>query len=721
MTIPCAVAFCLLRPLHLIAPIPYSAIVALLLSASLINTFVVASLPDVEGGWRLTVRTGVYTAVIAAVIYGIGWGPLLAVGFVFGAADAMRAGGSRAARAAIIFTVLWIGVGQIAIYVGSAPTLVRQPLVQGLGLLGALGAVMTIKVLQWFAAARESGEGRFRVLVQNASDVVAVVDAHRCFSWVSPSFERTLGWSVSDFESRPAADLLHPDDLQMLSIQTAGRGIPVRDVGLRREIRLRHADGSWRWFDATVTNHLDDPDVKGIVANLHDVTERRTLEQELRHQAFHDSLTGLANRALFADRLEHALSRHGRTAGTLAVLIVDLDDFKAVNDSLGHGVGDRLLDEAAQRLLSIVRSSDTVERLGGDEFALLLEDPTGDQVPAQVAARIVETFREPILLGGQALALSASVGVAFSVPEITSVDELIRDADVAMYAAKAEGKNRFVIFEPGMHVAIQKRLELKNGLQEAVTSGNQMELYYQPLVDLRTREVVGLEALLRWNHPRLGLVSPLEFLPLAEESGLIVPLGRWILNQAASQMARWQQSHVGDESLTMSVNVSGRQLDEPDFVEDVRLALADTGLDPASLVLEITESVLMRDTDTVVRRLHELKSLGVGLAIDDFGTGYSSLGYLKSFPVDILKVDRSFVSDISCKSRDASLAETVVRMGATLDLRTVAEGVELEAQADQLEALGCNVGQGFLFAKPLPASACEDFLRTCAATPVTEA
>ncbi|HLX87020.1 MAG TPA: EAL domain-containing protein [Acidimicrobiales bacterium] len=706
-TIPVAAVFCLLRPVGLIAHIPYVTVVALLLAADLINTVAVAALPETPTGWRLTCRIGVEMAVIAAVVYGIGWGPLLAVGFVFGAADAMRASDSRAARQAVVFTVLFIGLGQLAIFLGLAPTLVRQPLVHGLGILGALGAVVTIKVIEWFAAAREAGEARFSTLVQHASDIVVVVDSNRCFSWVSPSFTRSLGWSVQDFEKRPAGELLHPDDHQKLFLQAASNRDGMKL--LRSEIRLRHADGSWRWFDATVTDHLSDPRVNGVVANLHDVTERRELEDELRHQAFHDSLTGLANRALFTDRLEHALSRQLRSVGALAVLLVDLDDFKAINDSLGHGAGDALLTQASARLESLVRGSDTVARLGGDEFAILLEDPSEDDGPEQVADRIVAAFAEPIVVEDRPLALSASVGVALRSPG-TSADELVRNADVAMYVAKASGKGRSVSFESGMHVATQRRLELKNGLLEAINSGDQMELHYQPVVDLRTREAVGVEALLRWNHPRHGLVPPLDFLPLAEESGLIVPLGRWVLREAVTQLSAWRAAHPELHGLTMSVNVSGRQLDEPRFVDEVRSALEDAQLDPALLVLEITESVLMRDRDDVVALLHELKGLGVGLAIDDFGTGYSSLGYLRSFPVDVLKVDRSFVSGITDQSRQAALAEAVLRMGATLELQTVAEGVELEEQAGQLEHLGCPLAQGFLFARPLPAPATEAVL-----------
>ena len=713
MTLPVVGAFCLLRPIGLIAHIPYWAVVSLLLSANLVNTLAVALLPVVEPGWRLNTRIAVEMAVIAAVVYGIGWGPLLAVGFVFGAADAMRAGSSATARQAIVFAVVFMGLGQLAIVAGIAPTLVRQPLIHGLGILGAMGAVVTIKVLQWFAAAREAGEARFSTLVQNASDIVAVVDSDGCFSWVSPSFTRTLGWSVEEFQSRPAGELLHPEDQRKLSVQVASnraRG----STDLESEVRLRHADGTWRWFEATVTDHLDDPHVRGQVANLHDVTDRKALEEELRHQAFHDSLTGLANRALFTDRLEHALARQVRIDGALAVLLVDLDDFKAINDSLGHSVGDRLLTAASSRLSTMVRGSDTVARLGGDEFAILIEDPSEDDGPEQVAARVVEAFAEPIVVEGRPLAVTASVGVAFRNEYTLSADELVRNADVAMYVAKASGKGRWVTFEAGMHVATQRRLELKNSLLEAIAAGDEMELHYQPVVNLSTREAVGVEALLRWNHPRHGMVPPLEFLPLAEESGLIIPLGRWVLEQAVAQLVAWRRAHPAMAALSVSVNVSGRQLEEHRFVDDVRAVLHSSRLDPELLVLEITESVLMRDQEEIVARLHELKALGVGLAIDDFGTGYSSLGYLRHFPVDVLKVDRSFVSGITDQSRQAALAEAVVRMGATLELQTVAEGVELEEQAGQLQALGCPLAQGFLFARPMPAAECEALLEEMA-------
>ena len=699
-SLPAIGAFLLLRPLGLVAPIPYWALAALVISAALINSAVVALLPDPTTRWQLTSRVGAEMAVIALVVYGIGWGPILAVGFVFCAADNMRSTTAAAARSAIVWTIVFIALGQLSIALGLAPTLVRQPLIDGLAVLGALGAVLTIKVLEWFAIARETSETRFKTLVQHSSDLVAVVDGVGQFSYLSPSFSRILGWVPSDFDARPAADLLHPSDLASLRVQAA-KLAEASGESIRSEIRLQHADGSLHWFEATVVNHLDDPNIGGIVANLHEITDRKVLEEELRHQAFHDSLTALANRALFTDRIEHALVRQGRTLEPVAVLLVDVDDFKAVNDSLGHGVGDRLLVEIAKKLRQAVRASDTVARLGGDEFAVLLEDPYGAEGPAEAAERILAAFATGIVLDDRPFAISASIGAAVATPGTCSADELIRNADVAMYAAKAQGKNRWVAFEAGMHVAIQKRLELKTGLFEAVSAGNQMELHYQPLVDLTTRKVIGVEALLRWNHPGYGLVAPLDFLPLAEESGMIVPLGRWVLDEAVAQLVAWRQRYPSMADLTMAINVSARQLDDPSFVGYIDAVLTGARLDPSALVLEITESVLMRED--IVVRLSELKALGVCLAIDDFGTGYSSLSYLQEFPVDVLKVDRSFVSSMTDESRQAALTEAVVHMGASLNLHTVAEGVEREEQAAQLLEIGCTYAQGFLFAKPLPA------------------
>jgi diguanylate cyclase (GGDEF)-like protein len=493
-------------------------------------------------------------------------------------------------------------------------------------------------------------------------------------------------------------EIVHPGDLfrfQALCESGSHEG---------QDIRLRHANGTWLSCEARGTNLRNHREVRGVVLNIRDVSERKNLEDELRHQAFHDSLTGLANGALFRDRVEHALARQRRTGGPLAVLLVDLDDFKTINDSLGHDGGDHVLCQVASRLRSAVRSSDTVARLGGDEFAILLEDSARGNGPSRAAERALARLAPPVRVNGRSLIVSASIGAAIANKGRPGGEELLRNADVAMYAAKAQGKGRWAQFEPGMNVAVAERLELRADLVDALTAGNQMELYYQPVVDLETRKVSVVEALLRWHHPKRGMVPPLEFLPLAEECGLIVPLGRWVLRQALTQVAAWRRESPVLADLAVSVNVSGRQLEDPGFASEVRDALTASGLDdPSALILEITETTLMREAEETITRLSELKALGTRLAIDDFGTGYSSLGYLQHFPVDLLKIDRSFVAGLAGGPRQAALAEAVVKIGASLELQTVAEGVEMEEQVGQLRALACGYGQGFLFAEPLPA------------------
>jgi diguanylate cyclase (GGDEF)-like protein/PAS domain S-box-containing protein len=553
------------------------------------------------------------------------------------------------------------------------------------------------------AGARASEE-RFRALVQNSSDMITVVDSECSVLFPAPSARAVLGRAPGELDGANLIEIIHPDDVFRL------RGLCQPGSHGNEDLRFRHADGRWRICEARGTDLSEHPGVGGIVLNIRDVTERKTLEDELRQQAFHDALTGLANRALFADRVEHALAREGRARDGLAVLLIDLDDFKAVNDSLGHGVGDRLLGEVASRLRTCVRKSDTVARLGGDEFAVLLEDPADRRTPQRAAEHVLAVFAAPFQLDGRSLFITASVGAAIATARASNCDELVRNADVAMYVAKGRGKSRWVLFEPGMYHVVEERLQLKTDLLEALSAGDQMELYYQPVVRLDTKEVIGVEALLRWNHPRRGLVAPLDFLQLAEDTGLIVPLGRWVLGQACTQARAWQRSHPQLTGVTMSVNVSGRQLDDPGLVNDVQAALADTGLEPATLVLEITESVLMRDAETTIDTLHQLKALGVRIAMDDFGTGYSSLAYLQRFPIDVLKIDRSFTAGLGGEARQAALADAVVKIGATLELQTVAEGIELDHQVGWLQALGCDYGQGFLFAKPMPALQCESLL-----------
>lgn len=435
--------------------------------------------------------------------------------------------------------------------------------------------------------------------------------------------------------------------------------------------------------------------------NIRLVDDIRRSEEQLAHQTFHDPLTGLANRSLFLDRVGHALARSARQAAPLAVLFIDLDDFKKVNDSLGHPSGDRLLEVAAERLTVCVRGSDTVARLGGDEFAILVEDAHSPSEVLAIANRVAAALSSPFHISGSDLFVTASIGVAPADIGNTA-DELLRNADVAMYFAKTGGRSAIAIFEPWMQAAAHDRLQLEADMRRGL-GRDEFVLHYQPIVKLETGEIIGAEALVRWRHPERGLVPPGEFIPLAEETGLIVPLGSWVLEEACRQGYAWQRAlPAGSPPLRVTVNLSSRQLQEPAVVATVRDALASSGLTPAALVLEITESVLMQNTSLTLTRLKELKELGLSLAIDDFGTGYSSLGYLQRFPIDILKIDKAFVDAVG-SGGDAALARAVIALGDTLGMQTVAEGIEGAVQVAGLRDLGCMLGQGFHFARPMPA------------------
>jgi len=513
------------------------------------------------------------------------------------------------------------------------------------------------------------------------------------------------GYDRQTFLAMVVSDLWPPSDRQHVDVLRRRRG----------EDHVRtwtHVVADGRQIVVEVASHdLDFAGHEAVLVAVKDITAQKALEAQLTHQAFHDPLTGLPNRALFRERVEYALE--SRTAKNVQVLFIDLDRFKTVNDSLGHGTGDELLAAVARRLSPTLRGDDTLARLGGDEFAVLTVG-TAD-AGERVARRILDALRGPFAVAGGEVSVSASIGVARAAG---TAENLLRDADIAMYGAKAAGRNRYEVFDPSTHHAERNRLRLESDLVHAIDR-HQLRVVYQPVIELRSDAVVGFEALLRWEHPEFGTISPLDFVPIAEETGLIVPLGRWVLEQACAQARRWQRLYSRPRALTMSVNVSARQLQEASFVDDVQEQLTAHGLHPPTLTLEITESVLLDESTTIRDRLAELSHTGVRLAIDDFGTGYSSLSYLRQFPIDILKVDRTFTNLIEGPGPVPPLLEGLVFLGRQLGLELVAEGIELAEQRTQLLDLGCQLGQGFLWAAPMEPAAVEAFLRREISTRIT--
>ena len=555
---------------------------------------------------------------------------------------------------------------------------------------------------------RQAGEARFATLVQNSSDLITVLDADNTVLYQSPSIERVLGYTVDEVTGRPFEQLLHPDEQgRLLRRLIDGAGATGRSEVI--DCLLAHKDGSLRHFEILHADLLSDSAVDGIVLNGRDVSERKAFEEQLAHQAFHDPVTHLANRALFNERVRHAVARTLRDGVGMAVLFVDLDDFKTVNDSLGHAVGDRVLLEVAQRVSASVRAADTAARFGGDEFAILLEDVNDPQAAVETAERILDSLGRPLQLDNTHLIIRASLGISVVEPgNATDADELIRNADAAMYIAKAEGKGGYRLFEPAMHDRVVARLALRADLQRALER-DEFELHYQPLVRLRDEAITGVEALLRWRHPDRGLIPPLEFIPFAEESGMIVDIGRWVLREGCRQAKVLRERITGSTLPTIGINLSVKQLFHTDIVADVANALAEAELEPEALTLEITESVMMTDTELAISRLNQLRALGVRLAMDDFGTGYSSLSSLSMLPLDILKMDRSLLA-AGASPVTSGLASAVLSLGETFELEVVAEGIEYREQSATLKDLGCDTGQGFYFAKPMEAGHLIGFL-----------
>ena len=556
----------------------------------------------------------------------------------------------------------------------------------------------------------------FEVITENAADMIAVIDAAGNRLYNSPAYQKVLGYSSEELKLTSSVDQIHPEDRQR--VLEAAEKARLTGRGERLEYRIRHKDGTWRFLESLATAI---PNEKGQTERLvivnRDITERKRAEEALAHNALHDTLTNLPNRNLFLDRVRHVLALSQRhTSYKFAVLFIDLDEFKVFNDSLGHAAGDALLIQIARRLSVSIRGADTVSRpglaggtttfaseetlarLGGDEFTILLEDirDCGDAI--RVAERIQERLAIPLVLQGQEVVTSASIGIAFCATSYTNSEDLVRDAEIAMYRAKREGKARCQVFDIAMHTSAVKRLSLETDLRRALELG-EFRVHYQPIVSLQSGKIAGFEALSRWQRPE-GLLSPAHFIQIAEETGIILPMNRLLLREACLQLRAWHAQFPCDPPLTMSVNVTPREFAQPDLAAQMGTILAEVGIDPACINVEITETIAMADPSRSNIVLSELKALGVHLSIDDFGTGYSSLSRLQGLPVDTLKIDRTFISKMETDSETGEIVRIIIMLAKSLGLKVVAEGAENAEQVSLLKQLKCELVQGYFFARP---------------------
>ena len=544
--------------------------------------------------------------------------------------------------------------------------------------------------------ALQEGEARFRALVQNSFDIITIHDSNGLTTYESPAASRILGYPPGTLIGKTPFETLHPKDVARA--RTAFDALIKGETSVAPVVlRFRHADGSWIHLEALGNNLLDHPGIRGIVLTSRDITERTRAEERVQYLANYDVLTGLPNRFLMQDRLTQVIANAHRNRLRVALMHIDLDRFKVVNETLGHYVGDALLKQAAERIRKAIRDADTVARVGGDEFTLVFPNVTSLQTLSAAAEVVLDELARAFAGDGQDLFVSASVGISLYPDDAGSVDELIKHADGAMSSAKHLGRNNFQFYTAGMNQEVQDRMQIEAGLRTAIQR-NELSLLYQPKIDLATRRIFGAEALLRWNHPKLGMISPSRFVPVAEEAGLVGQIGEWVLHTACRQIREWQDA---GHSLQVAVNVSARQFQDYDVAELVMDIMRDTGALAQNLEIELTESAVMSDAEASIVTLERLAALGVQIAIDDFGTGYSSLSYLKRLPLDLLKIDQSFVRDISSDPNDAAIVRAIITLARSLGIMVIAEGVENEAQLAFLNAYGCQYAQGYLFGRPL--------------------
>ena len=682
---------------------------------------------------RLTLNLRVACQVVGVTIaiYLTGWGPVLWATYIFIALENLAGVGSRVWKATVVYSIIGMAIGQLALTQGWLPSELSRLESASLTVMGAFVLFFVIRMAGAIMEQNETAmaqkqeaettlrlsEDRFRSLIQNSSDVTMILGEMGVFRYVSPAIKDLLQYEPEELVGRLATDFVQREDLDTVLKMLGSDDFQAESGTATLEFRMLRRDGTSRDVEAVVSNQTDRASVAGYVSNIRDVTERKKFEALLAFRALHDPLTGLANRQLIIDRAQQMLVRARRSGVPVAALFIDLDNFKDSNDSLGHGAGDTLLQMVAGRFLGILRSGDTVGRLGGDEFVILAEGVSFARGPEMIAERVHEVLKPAFHLPGvdnMSITVSASIGIA--VGDRPAAEDLLRDADIALYRAKGAGRDQSVLFEHSMQSAAKERLALKSDLETALDN-NEFSLLYHPFFDLDGIEIQGVEALLRWEHPVKGTIAPNGFIPFLEERGLIIDVGRWVLNESCREAAAW---HRQGHRASISVNVSMRQLESDQLVEDVNDALSTSGLDPSMLILEVTESTLMRDSVATVARLNRLKQLGVKVAIDDFGTGYSSLAYLRQFPVDVLKIDRSFVADMTRSPDAAALIHTLIELGHTLGLVTLAEGIETQEQLEGLRAERCIYGQGFLFSGPVTAVEMADLLEIAhAGKPVT--